>query len=182
MNGTVELSLSEAITLIDIFREDGRFDDVADELTEALAMADAAQALGFEIMIGCMVATSLSMAPAMLVTPLARFVDLDGPLLLARDRAVLEALAQMRLGSAQLAVVRDRDDPKSVPLCVCTGIDTSGSAAPPQQIRYAPLPDSVTQVDVGMTGIPPAAVPVPRARRACRAAASGPRRSTLLVS
>ena len=55
-------------------------------LTEALAMADAAQVLGFEIMIGCMVATSLSMAPAMLVTPQARFVDLDGPLLLARDR------------------------------------------------------------------------------------------------
>jgi L-Ala-D/L-Glu epimerase / N-acetyl-D-glutamate racemase len=55
-------------------------------LTEALAMADAAQALGFEIMVGCMVATSLSMAPAMLVTPQARFVDLDGPLLLARDR------------------------------------------------------------------------------------------------
>ncbi len=60
-------------------------------------------------------------------------------------------------------VVRDRDDPKSVPLCVCTGIDTSGSAAPPQQIRYAPLPDSVTQVDVVMTGIPPVAVPVTRA-------------------
>ena len=37
-------------------------------------------------MVGCMVATSLSMAPAMLVTPQARFVDLDGPLLLARDR------------------------------------------------------------------------------------------------
>jgi L-Ala-D/L-Glu epimerase len=55
-------------------------------LTEALAMADAARALGFEIMVGCMVATSLSMAPAMLLTPLARFVDLDGPLLLARDR------------------------------------------------------------------------------------------------
>ncbi|MCK1664600.1 N-acetyl-D-Glu racemase DgcA [Bradyrhizobium sp. 153] len=55
-------------------------------LTEALAMADAARSLGFEIMIGCMVATSLSMAPAMLVTPQARFVDLDGPLLLARDR------------------------------------------------------------------------------------------------
>ncbi|WGR73981.1 MULTISPECIES: N-acetyl-D-Glu racemase DgcA [unclassified Bradyrhizobium] len=55
-------------------------------LTEALAMADAAQALGFKIMVGCMVATSLSMAPAMLVTPQARFVDLDGPLLLARDR------------------------------------------------------------------------------------------------
>jgi L-alanine-DL-glutamate epimerase-like enolase superfamily enzyme len=55
-------------------------------LTEALAMADAAQALGFEIMVGCMVATSLSMAPAMLLTPQARFVDLDGPLLLAKDR------------------------------------------------------------------------------------------------
>ena len=55
-------------------------------LTEALAMADAAQALGFDIMVGCMVATSLAMAPAMLLTPQARFVDLDGPLLLARDR------------------------------------------------------------------------------------------------
>jgi L-alanine-DL-glutamate epimerase-like enolase superfamily enzyme len=55
-------------------------------LTEALAMADAARALGFEIMVGCMVATSLSMAPAMLLTPQARFVDLDGPLLLAKDR------------------------------------------------------------------------------------------------
>jgi L-Ala-D/L-Glu epimerase len=55
-------------------------------LTEALAMADAAQALGFEIMVGCMVATSLSMAPAMLLTPQSRFVDLDGPLLLAKDR------------------------------------------------------------------------------------------------
>ena len=54
-------------------------------LTEALAMADAAQALGFEIMIGCMVATSLAMAPAMLLAQQARFVDLDGPLLLAHD-------------------------------------------------------------------------------------------------
>jgi L-alanine-DL-glutamate epimerase-like enolase superfamily enzyme len=55
-------------------------------LTEALAMADAAEALGFQIMVGCMVATSLAMAPAMLLTTQARFVDLDGPLLLARDR------------------------------------------------------------------------------------------------
>jgi L-alanine-DL-glutamate epimerase-like enolase superfamily enzyme len=55
-------------------------------LTEALAMADAAQGLGFDIMIGCMVATSLAMAPAMLLVQQARFVDLDGPLLLARDR------------------------------------------------------------------------------------------------
>jgi L-alanine-DL-glutamate epimerase-like enolase superfamily enzyme len=70
----------------------GRYDavniklDKSGGLTEALAMADAAQALGFQIMVGCMVATSLSMAPAMLLTPQARFVDLDGPLLLARDR------------------------------------------------------------------------------------------------
>jgi L-Ala-D/L-Glu epimerase / N-acetyl-D-glutamate racemase len=55
-------------------------------LTEALAMADAATAQGFEIMVGCMVATSLAMAPAMLLAQQARFVDLDGPLLLARDR------------------------------------------------------------------------------------------------
>ncbi len=55
-------------------------------LTEALAMAEEARALGFEIMVGCMVATSLAMAPAMLLTTDARFVDLDGPLLLARDR------------------------------------------------------------------------------------------------
>jgi L-alanine-DL-glutamate epimerase-like enolase superfamily enzyme len=55
-------------------------------LTEALAMADAAQAQGFEIMIGCMVATSLAMAPATLLARQARFVDLDGPLLLAHDR------------------------------------------------------------------------------------------------
>jgi len=55
-------------------------------LTEALAMADAATAQGFGIMVGCMVATSLAMAPAMLLVQQARFVDLDGPLLLARDR------------------------------------------------------------------------------------------------
>lgn len=70
----------------------GRYDavniklDKAGGLTEALAMADAAQAFGFEIMVGCMVATSLSMAPAMLIAQQARFVDLDGPLLLASDR------------------------------------------------------------------------------------------------
>ncbi len=55
-------------------------------LTEAFALADAAEALGFSLMIGCMVSTSLAMAPAMLLAPRARFVDLDGPLLLAQDR------------------------------------------------------------------------------------------------
>jgi L-alanine-DL-glutamate epimerase-like enolase superfamily enzyme len=56
-------------------------------LTEALLMAAEAERLGFAIMVGCMVATSLAMAPAMLVAQRARVVDLDGPLLLARDRA-----------------------------------------------------------------------------------------------
>jgi len=55
-------------------------------LTEALAMANEAHVHGFEIMTGCMVATSLSMAPAMIVAQHARVVDLDGPLLLAKDR------------------------------------------------------------------------------------------------
>ncbi len=55
-------------------------------LTEALAMAKQARALGFEIMLGCMVGTSLAMAPSMMLTGMARYVDLDGPLLLARDR------------------------------------------------------------------------------------------------
>jgi L-alanine-DL-glutamate epimerase-like enolase superfamily enzyme len=55
-------------------------------LTEALTMAQAARGHGLEIMVGCMLASSLAMAPAMLITPYARWVDLDGPLLLARDR------------------------------------------------------------------------------------------------
>ena len=70
----------------------GRYDainvklDKAGGLTEALALAEEAQRLGFTVMIGCMLGTSLAMAPAMLVTPRASFVDLDGPLLLAGDR------------------------------------------------------------------------------------------------
>ena len=55
-------------------------------LTEALEMAKAAKAEGFKIMVGCMVGTSLSMAPAFLVAQMADYVDLDGPLLLAADR------------------------------------------------------------------------------------------------
>lgn len=56
-------------------------------LTEALALRADALALGLKIMAGSMVATSLSMAPAMLIAQAAAFVDLDGPLLLAKDRA-----------------------------------------------------------------------------------------------
>jgi L-alanine-DL-glutamate epimerase-like enolase superfamily enzyme len=60
--------------------------DKAGGLTEALALAAEAERRGFVIMVGCMVATSLAMAPAMLVAQHARVVDLDGPLLLAKDR------------------------------------------------------------------------------------------------
>lgn len=56
-------------------------------LTEALALRDAANAKGFQVMVGCMVGSSLAMAPALLVAQGVDFVDLDGPLLLAEDRA-----------------------------------------------------------------------------------------------
>jgi L-alanine-DL-glutamate epimerase-like enolase superfamily enzyme len=55
-------------------------------LTEALALAAEARAMGLRVMIGCMVATSLAMAPALIPAQGADFVDLDGPLLLKRDR------------------------------------------------------------------------------------------------
>jgi L-Ala-D/L-Glu epimerase / N-acetyl-D-glutamate racemase len=56
-------------------------------LTEALALRDAALAEGFRVMVGCMVGSSLAMAPAVLVAQGAMVTDLDGPLLLAQDRA-----------------------------------------------------------------------------------------------
>ena len=55
-------------------------------LTEALMMRDAAVAAGYDIMVGCMLGTSLAMAPAFLVAQGAGFADLDGPLLIAADR------------------------------------------------------------------------------------------------
>lgn len=61
--------------------------DKAGGLTEALVLKVEAQAAGMGIMVGCMVATSLAMAPALIVAQGADFVDLDGPLLLAEDRA-----------------------------------------------------------------------------------------------
>ena len=56
-------------------------------LTEGLATRDAARALGLQIMVGCMVGSSLAMAPAVLLAQGADWTDLDGPLLLAEDRA-----------------------------------------------------------------------------------------------
>jgi L-Ala-D/L-Glu epimerase / N-acetyl-D-glutamate racemase len=70
----------------------GRYDavniklDKTGGLTEALLLAEEARKLGLEIMVGSMVATSLAMAPALLVAQNADWVDLDGPLLLERDR------------------------------------------------------------------------------------------------
>ena len=55
-------------------------------LTEALALRDAASEAGFGLMVGCMVGSSLAMAPAVLLAQAAQFTDLDGPLLLAEDR------------------------------------------------------------------------------------------------
>ena len=57
-------------------------------LTEALAMLQDAEALGFGVMVGSMLGTSLAMAPAFLVAQQAGYADLDGPLLLAKDREV----------------------------------------------------------------------------------------------
>ncbi|MDZ5697614.1 N-acetyl-D-Glu racemase DgcA [Chelativorans sp. M5D2P16] len=55
-------------------------------LTGAILLRDRARELGLSVMVGCMVGTSLAMAPAVLLAQGADFVDLDGPLLLKRDR------------------------------------------------------------------------------------------------
>lgn len=60
--------------------------DKAGGLTEALKIADAADAAGMKIMVGCMLSTSLGIAPAFLLAQRAHWVDLDGPALLAEDR------------------------------------------------------------------------------------------------
>jgi len=78
-------------TRADLDRLEGRYPminvklDKAGGLSEALALVREARARGFQIMIGCMVGSSLAMAPALLLTPMAEYIDLDGPLLLARD-------------------------------------------------------------------------------------------------
>jgi L-alanine-DL-glutamate epimerase-like enolase superfamily enzyme len=80
-------------TSADLDRLAGKYDainiklDKTGGLTEALALAAEARRRGFKIMVGCMIGTSLSMAPAMLVAQQATIVDLDAPLLLAGDRA-----------------------------------------------------------------------------------------------
>ncbi len=78
-DGLEELRTKYAIVNIKLDKTGG--------LTEALKMKAKAQELGFGIFVGCMVGTSLGMAPATLVAQGASFVDLDGPLLLAEDRS-----------------------------------------------------------------------------------------------
>jgi L-Ala-D/L-Glu epimerase / N-acetyl-D-glutamate racemase len=79
-------------TAADLDRLTGKYDainiklDKTGGLTAALELAAAARSRGFTIMVGCMIGTSLAMAPAVLVAQQAAVVDLDAPLLLAQDR------------------------------------------------------------------------------------------------
>lgn len=89
----VALCADEALhTAADLEGLRGKYDmvniklDKTGGLTEALVVRERALGLGFEIMVGCMVGTSLAMAPAVLVAQGAKIVDLDGPLLLKDDR------------------------------------------------------------------------------------------------
>ncbi|MDH3458819.1 MAG: dipeptide epimerase [Gemmatimonadota bacterium] len=76
----------------DVARLVGRYDvvnlklDKTGGITEGLRLVTAARDAGLELMVGCMVGTSLGVAPAILLAQGARYVDLDAPLLLARDR------------------------------------------------------------------------------------------------
>ena len=60
--------------------------DKAGGLTAALQLAAAARERGLDIMLGCMLSSSLGIRPALALAPLAKWVDLDGPALLAKDR------------------------------------------------------------------------------------------------
>lgn len=89
----VPICADESFHGLDSFAKlEGKYDavniklDKTGGLTEALLVANEAERRGFTIMIGCMVATSLAMAPALLLASRAKFIDLDGPLLLAKDR------------------------------------------------------------------------------------------------
>jgi L-alanine-DL-glutamate epimerase-like enolase superfamily enzyme len=94
LGSRIPICADEALhTREDLAKLRGRYDyvniklDKTGGLTEALALADAAVSMGFGLMVGCMVGSSLGIAPAMLAAERASFVDLDGPLWLAKDRA-----------------------------------------------------------------------------------------------
>lgn len=93
LSPAVPIAADEAMhTRADLDRLAGRYQviniklDKTGGLTEALALAEAAQARGFGLMMGCMISTSLSIAPAWHLAARSGFTDLDGPLWLARDR------------------------------------------------------------------------------------------------
>jgi L-alanine-DL-glutamate epimerase-like enolase superfamily enzyme len=67
-------------------------------LTEALVLAEQARAAGFKLLVGCMICTSLGIAPARLLASAADYADLDGPLLLRRDRDHALAYENGRIG------------------------------------------------------------------------------------
>jgi L-alanine-DL-glutamate epimerase-like enolase superfamily enzyme len=77
----------------DLTKLSGKYDvvniklDKTGGLTEACLAANAARKMGFQVMVGCMLGTSLAMAPATIVAQQAAYVDLDGPLWLGEDRA-----------------------------------------------------------------------------------------------
>ena len=97
-------------TTADLRRLTNRYDminvklDKTGGLTEALRLCDRARDSGFKLLIGCMVCTSLGIAPARLLASNADRVDLDGPLLLGRDRqhALAYTNGRLALPSAQL--------------------------------------------------------------------------------
>ena len=97
-------------TTADLRRLTNRYDtinvklDKTGGLTEALRLCDRARDSGFKLLIGCMVCTSLGIAPARLLASNADWVDLDGPLLLGRDRqhALAYTNGRLALPSAQL--------------------------------------------------------------------------------
>jgi L-alanine-DL-glutamate epimerase-like enolase superfamily enzyme len=91
-------------TTVDLPRVKNRYEvvnvklDKTGGLTEALRLCERARESGFKLLIGCMVGTSLGMAPARLLASAADYADLDGPLLLVRDREHALAYTNGRIG------------------------------------------------------------------------------------
>ena len=101
---TIPLGADESVqSRADLERCKGRYQainiklDKAGGLTEALALRVEARAMGFKVMVGCMLGTSLGIAPAFLVAQGADWVDLDGALLLAGDRSQALEFSEGRL-------------------------------------------------------------------------------------
>ena len=124
----------------------GRYDainvklDKTGGLTEALAMAAEAERMGFALMVGCMVATSLAMAPAVLLAQQARFVDLDGPLLLAKDRPDGPQLRRQPGLSAARPPFGDSDEDTPQPLHLSHGGEVREAIRVRLRIIENPIP------------------------------------------